>query len=218
MNAKFDEEPLVDLYKTLREHFRNNIYHDAELNYNSIDSIIRLILSNNGCGFVNDYVPACEVRIIDDYYIYFIKDAKANDANEFYDYIEFMGSKYLVIFLDYFDNIKTKEYINELSMITEKTIEDTMNELMGNSVYFDAIRKIVDIFISTITTPAIRTNILAASAAANKYRWAGVIIAADIINEFNPITENDISGLPFDKVLDLISKNIGLTLNGIHTM
>jgi hypothetical protein len=116
-------------------------------------------------------------------------DAKANEVNNYYDYIEFFGTKYLIIFMDYFENFFKPE----------------QPEIIGRSVYFDAIKKIVDVFISTTTSAAELMGSLSTTAASNMYRFAGVFIASLIIDELVGLNEDDVSIIAYNDLKYMIT-------------
>lgn len=216
MIALTNDAPLFRLYKSLLEEFKygwaDNIQNSQHKNINS-DPLLKLILENNGCAFCDN---SSFIRwAIDDegdgatYFVYFIYAAKANGANDFFDYIEFYGSKNLIIFTDYF-----KDMIKDRA----DPEKDPLEFAMGKSVYFDAIKKIVELFLCTSTPMAeINSPLLAATSAANNYRFAGTIIAALVINSICGLTEEDVSEMEYGQLMNMITSiKPQFLLNGIR--
>ena len=154
------------------------------------EAVMKLILENNGCAFTDkSIVQLSTLKSTPNYILGFICDAKANEVNNYYDYIEFFGTKYLIIFMDYFENFFKSE----------------QPKIIGRSVYFDAIKKIVDVFISTTTSAAELMGSLSTTAASNMYRFAGVFIASLIIDELVGLNEDDVSMIAYDDLKDMIT-------------
>ena len=189
MLAACDENPLLEVYEVLR----NAINKDSKITKYDISNepILKVILENNGCGFrENCKYSQVFLKNTKDYGIYFLYDAAANKANDFYDYIEFFGMKYLIVFMDYFNDLFSDKK-------SEDEIENNLNEWIGNSVYVDAIKKIVDVYISTSTSAAELMGSLSSTAASSSYRFAGIFIAAKIIDELVGLTENDVDTINY---------------------
>ena len=194
MYTKFDK-PLV--YKFYEE-------FDRQLKGNSqvqdIDKLLKLILMNNGVGMADECKQSVQCLIEDELYVYYLYGAKANESNEYFDYIDFYGTNYLVIFMDYFEDIVTQEKIdNEQDNITKIAMEN-----LGNSVYFDAIVKLVEIF-TYITNPITKSSVMLKTAASQNIRYISHIIAGKIINQFKTLTEADIDNIiALDELNELI--------------
>ena len=81
--------------------------------YEQPSDLFALIMLNNSCGFSRN----CSVHTVcisdndskEKYNLVFVKGAKANDSNVFYDYYSCNNTKNLVIFLDYFKDIKQNQ-------------------------------------------------------------------------------------------------------------
>ena len=220
MKAATDENPLYEFYLEIYnelEWLKNNINIEAfpvgkPINEDS-EALLKLILENNGCAF-NDYPVMHEHTLsnVKDYSLLFIYGGKANEKNDCFDYIEFYNYRYLIVFMDYF-----YEFFNNIeSSAGEDDVEGNLNELMGRSVYFDALKKVSDIFISTITPYAEISNTLATTAAANNYRFAGIFIAAKLINDFVGLGQEDQYLIKYTDLMNML-ENIPMTLllNGV---
>ena len=196
MVASTEKMPLFELYEAILEEFKwfkNNKdevwfpYVGKDLND---EAVMKLILENNGCAFKDkSIVHLSTLKSTPNYRVGFMLDAKANEVNNYYDYIEFFGTKYLIIFMDYFENFFKSE----------------QPKIIGRSVYFDAIKKIVDVFISTTTSAAELMGSLSTTAASNMYRFAGVFIASLIIDELVGLNEDDVSMIAYDDLKDMIT-------------
>ena len=219
MKSATDENPLYELYQVLYNEFewlQNNINNDSfpiGKSINTDEGLLKLILQNNGCAFNDD--PICHEHTLEsvkDYSVIFIYGGKANEKNDCYDYIEFFGYRYLIVFIDYF-----YDFFNEIKTSTgEDDVDGNLSELMGRSIFFDALKKIADIFISTITPYAEISNILATTAAANNYRFAGVFIAAKIINDFVGLGEEDQYFIRYQDLMNMLDNiPMALLLNGV---
>lgn len=209
MLGKYENNPILDLYMAMhRELLNRNISESSE----NIDDIFKLILLNNGCKISMDNTPKQTVIdiISNKYKICFITGMIGNDANEYYDFITFNGMKYLIIFLDYF-NIITEEDINN----SIDNVENSLKIMLGNSVYYDAIKKIVEVFY--LTFEPIPNGLLTTAMATNQ-RWNQVIIAIHLLNEFKPVDENDVSDISIEDIKKILSGSIECQLYGIRAM
>ena len=192
-NIKYD--PIHEFYLILNSILNKNNNSDfCNLSLNDKEQNMKLILLNNGCGFIDEpKFCAYVMKSVERYAIYFISGAKGNDVNEFYDYIEHLGYKYLIIFVDYFKDYLTGECNNP----------DPLN-IMGNSVYFDAFNKLASVFISTgATTPMISSSLLI-TCAYNKYKFAPVLVAACLLNNRYGLKEEDQSLIPYNDIMKMI--------------
>lgn len=219
MKTKYDYNPLELFSNTLYDALSEFILKPTVMNYVSVEPLLKTILLNNGCAFTDRAIEKM-VEITSDYTLCFIIGAKGNEVNECYDFIELYGMQYLVIFLDSFKGIKTGNAVipDKDKLSPDEVVSYGLNTLMGNSAYFDDIKKIVDIFTLTMYNPAIQTQSLQATSAAGNYRWAGAIIAGKILNSFRPLTENDVSGISLEELMKIINSNMGLgfILSGIR--
>lgn len=196
MVASTEKMPLFELYEVILEEFKwfkNNKdevwfpYVGKDLND---EAVMKLILGNNGCVFTDkSIIQLSTLKSTPNYVLGFMWDAQGNAVNNYYDYIEFFGTKYLIIFMDYFENFFKSE----------------QPKIIGRSVYFDAIKKIVDVFISTTTSAAELMGSLSTTAASNMYRFAGVFIASLIIDELVGLNEDDVSMIAYDDLKGMIA-------------
>ena len=196
MVGKYDVDPLGVLYTILLNHF-TDLKEKTMPEYNNIDPIMEMILKNNSCAF-KDNCYAYERSLgqySDSVFVVFIYGAIGNDANKYFDFIEFYGAHYYIIFMDEFKGIIDPRIKYE---------EDPLGFEMGKSDYFDQIKNIVDMFINI----EFSTQVPVASAAASRYRLSGIIIAASIINEIcdGGFTEQDYSGMKYEECLRLIAE------------
>ena len=207
MQGKYDENPIFNLYKSL-----DTLLISKVLRCSEIDPILNLILLNNGCKVHNNahvsQYQVCYDIIPNEYKVYFITGMIGNDANEYYDFLIFNGIKILVIFRDYFNDILT-------GPVDENDEFYNLKTAMGNSVYYEAIKKIVEIFQSTIEPISGR---LLTTAMVTTQRWNQAIIAIHILNKFKPVDENDVSDIPMEDIKKILDGNIELQLYGIRTM
>ena len=209
MLGAYNENPYMELYQVLKDKF---VYNPNESVTNIDDDIaFKLILQNNGCSFSDKCLYTHKyLNYTSNYGICFIHGAMGNTVNEYFDYIEFYGMKYLIIFMDYFKEFGVKK------PVTNDEVNDTLNELMGNSVYFDAIKKIVDVFIYTTVNPSLMNSFLSTTSAANNYRYMGIFIAAKIIDEKCGLTENDVSIMDYKELKNTIDNmSMNLLMIGI---
>ena len=196
MVASTEKMPLFELYEVILEEFKwfKNNKNEAWFPYTGKDindeALMKLILENNGWAFTDkSIIHLSTLESTPNYVLGFMWDAKANLVNNYYDYIEFFGTKYLIIFMDYFENFFKSE----------------QPKIIGRSVYFDAIKKIVDVFISTTTSAAELMGSLSTTAASNMYRFAGVFIASLIIDELVGLNEDDVSMIAYNDLKDMIT-------------
>ena len=213
MKAKYDVDPLVRIYNILNEEIKSylDFVHNPKygLKYKIIDDIIKLILQSNDCKF-SSYVLAREFKISDDYYLYLVSGAIGNDTNPYYDYIEICGSKYLVVFLDYFKDMKPKPKYNDGS------IESIANSFMGNYNYAEAIKTIVEIYIDTCKEYC---KLPTSTCAEFRYYTAPIYISAKILNNLVGFQEEDTgnSMLSYDQIMKSINSiSIEALILGIY--
>lgn len=200
MITKYDENPLIEFKDTLKEEIQNLLDGSYKTKYNNIDSLVKLILMNNGCGFKEESYGYIKSIMDNSYYIYFIIGGEGNTINKIYDYIDINGMNYLVIFLDNFIGINSEDDDN----------------IFGKSNYFDNITKLVNIFILSISNPSIFTNTFSTTSIGKNYRNAPYIIAASIIKDINgEISENSVYGYSYDKLMDILNNNVKFALYGI---
>ena len=217
MYAVLDRPLVYTLYTSIKDEIEWMIRNKGNKGFPwgkslNLDSVFKLILQNNGCQLSDDPVYH-EFTLKPDelnYKIIFMYGAIGNKVNECFDYIEFFGAKTLVIFMDKFLDIDSK-------LETEDEI------FMGKSIYINMIRIIADIFIATTTNFAeLNSSILSTTAAGNAYRFAGIFIAAKLVEPFcynGEISENDISIID-PKELNNMLHNIPfeLLLSGVKYM
>lgn len=206
MQLKYGEDPVYRLYNALDNEIKNKIICKAKCE--PIDPILKYVIENNSCK-IADNVPLTQSRynLIDDneYVIYFIYGALGNDAIEYYDFTIMNGTKILIIFIDYF-NIKT-------SLPDGDDPSSILAREMGNSVYYDAIKKIVEIFYLTAFPIS---NGLQATSIMNTMRWNQAIIAIHILNKYLPVTTRDAVDMPMEQIKDILRNNLSLQLYGIR--
>lgn len=197
-----NESMLVELYHTLLDQI-NSAEPIGEATPIVNDKLFCLILYHNGCAFSDDAVftryrfGVDKLNSIRDYAILYVYGAKGNEVNEFYDYIEFYGMKYLVIFMDYFKDYHKPRVKQE---------DDPLEFAIGKSIYYDAIKKLVEIVLATTVSMAeFNSPALAATSAATNYRFAPTIIAALILHNTIGFEPEDVSDINYDNLLGYIT-------------
>lgn len=210
MQGKYDRSPICNLYMIL-DSVLNLKNKQENIPYDKIDNLLELILLNNGCKTESNTIPHVYIGnvIEDEYNLCCVTGMIGNDVNEFYDFFIFNGIKYLVVFIDYFNGIMSSDDIDENDPLYSLKIT------MGNSVYYDAIKKIVEVFY--LTSEPIPGGLLTTAMGAMQ-RWNQAIIAIHILNWFKPVDENDVSDIPMEDVKKILDGNIKLQLYGIRTM
>lgn len=193
-----DNFKLLDFYKALNKAIKIFNCSEEYKKYNSLRKTKRLLLQNNGCG-IADKIYSHIVPIGKNYNIEFIKGISGNAANIYFDYLE-MDTCHLFIFMDYFDGI------NDAS-VPDDPIEAKAKELIGRSLYSDIIEKLVNTYIVTTVNPAVFTSDLSTTVLGGVVRYAPKLIAAKILNNISPITENDVSGIELEYLKSMILDN-----------
>ena len=214
MLGKYEQNSLYEFYILLKKNITmlvNNSYKEHYTKFTEND-LPKLILQNNGCGFMND---ACyNVMTIMDcsFRLFFIIGGTGNKANIYFDFIDIKGMPYFVIFLDPFKDIMNTQNDDQDDIIAKSAIE-----FMGKSSYYDIILKLVNNFILLISNPSIFTSTFSATSIAGIYRYAPHIIAASIINDIcGELNENDVGGVDYEFIKDIIDNNkITLALYGV---
>lgn len=213
MKGKYADSSIHNLYYRMYDEFRYyNVFRDkisVERGYYDIDELLMAILLNNGCKSSDKNLCYIYYDIIpDEYQIYFVTGMMGNDANEYYDFLIFNSMKVLIIFLDYFGEI-FDGYIADNDSLYQ------LKASIGNSVYYDAIKKIVEVFY--LTSEPMPGGLLT-TAMTTTQRWNQAIIAIKILNIFKPVDENDVSDIPMEDIEKILDGNIKLQLYGIRTM
>ena len=217
MQGKYEESPILNLYGNMYRELESYImqfnYSDINIDrgyYRKLDEILKLILLNNGCKISQEKEQEqyfCDI-IPNEYQICFVTGMIGNDANEYYDFLIFNGVKVLVIFIEYFNDIIVGEVDEDDELYNLKTA-------MGNSVYYDAIKRIVEVFY--LTSEPMPRGLLTTTMATTQ-RWNQAIIAINILNEFKPVDENDVSDISMSDIKKILNGKINLQLYGIRTI
>ena len=162
------------------------------------------ILSNNGIDCSNAKIKIAEIEnemanhksiSLNPYYLVFVIGAKANSANQYFDFTETRGTKILFIFLDYFEDMNTTELED-----SEEDMDQHMKYIMGNSNYFEALIGILGVFMTTCYGMYIKDSDLSRTVIGNIY-YAGLpMMSAIILNRICPITENDVDNVDMEAV------------------
>ena len=172
----------------------NNVINGDFSEYAPLDEKTKLMLMNNGCRMSDDGQKAKSVCIDTEYAIEFIVGAMGNDRNTFFDfYYDAYRVKTLVVFLDYFKEIKTEE--------PPEFDENGIRDITGNSVFFFAIKQITERFMISYFNPATMTGDFNATVAGTNFRYLPCIIAGFILNFFKPLTEDDTDGCGIEHVM-----------------
>ena len=197
-----------DLFKEYIELLLNEIYNinnDVDLSeYENCKDNTKLILMNNGCKFKDDF--KIKNIINKDFNIDFttIIGAFGNDINQYYDVINYCGITEIVIFLDYFRGLK-----------------ESNDPILGKSIYFNAITKLIEIFLLSYYNPITMTGpTFNSTAAGNMLRWTPMLIAGYILERLVGLDENDIEGcgINYNYMMDTLNNNsIKEILMGIRT-
>lgn len=176
---------------------------DFSNSYAKMINLNKNILMNNGCRFMEDREPLVKIVEINNFYkIHFVVNCMGNKLNQFMDYSDNGNYKNLIIFVDYFKDIKTT-WLDEYDENGIKNIDD-------NSDCFYAIKTITEMFLKSLYNPATITGSFMHTINANKFRYNPVIISCIILNYFRPLIDDDIegSGMAFDDIMNIINNNI----------
>lgn len=208
MKIKYDYNPLMRLYAVLDDAIYNLVYNIAGFD-NKTDDVIDSILKYNNCAF-SDTVNSITIEIVNDTYLYLLYGVKGNEFNEVFDYVDIYGSKYIIIFMDYFKNIK-REKMSEPT--GNYSVEEKLEYMMGNSSEFDAICNIVSFFISLISD--VKPNPRSVQEKINS--TAPVMIASFILNKYKPLEQNDCesSVIPYENIIEMLGMDLNNILLGL---
>lgn len=226
VETKYENSPLMVLYEALCNGFEKYFYvrgYARLRTYNpdrweKISDITANILNNNGCKYNEEAGGRpcfTEYELIEgEYYLQFVIDWLGNDVNECFDIYQIDGTCYIVVFLDYF-----KDMIKEIPD-DDESVEALAARAIGRSVYYDAICKIVRVFILMVYNPALALQDLAVTAAARCLRYAPSIIAIRILDYYvyNGIRQEDIPDMPIKEAKDYLSSSLPLMLVGIYKL
>lgn len=212
MLAKYDENLMFKFYNIFKENLNRAI---ANIKYEEpIDPLMKLILLNNSCKILEENeVFSKDIELDNNIYISFVNNMLGNDANEYYDYITFNGSKYFIIFIDYFKDTVN----NAITVSTEDEIKNTLHSLMGLSVVYDAITKLVDVlFYNIIDLPLPGT--LLTTCTGKMQRFNASIVAIHILDQYKYLTTDDIPNMRQSDIDEICNGMIQLQLYGIRQM
>ena len=207
MKIKYDYNPLFKLYKEL-DYAMYGIVNHKNNNDEETDDLINTLVGYNSAKLSND-VKSKTVEICDDVYLYLLYGAIGNDFNEVFDYIDIYGSSYIIVYMDYFKDIKTEDIGSEDSL----DMGEKLSYIMGNSNAFNGICSIVEFFIRL--TNKVKPNPGSIQEKINSI--APTMIAANILNRIKPLTENDCDGaiIPYERIMELLKLNIDNILIGL---
>ena len=207
MLCKYSSNPLFKVYNALNTNIHALIYNET-VNYDDKpSSVIDALLKYNYCGYSEEVKSITNEIIKDDTYLYLIYGVKGNENAEVFDYVNIYGSKYIIVFMDYFTNIKTEPPKESLN------IGDVLDNQLGNSVYFNAICSIVEFAIQIIDN----VKPVPGSIQQKINSTAPTMIAANIINDIRSLEEADTDGsiINHQTILNLLNENIGDILVGL---
>ena len=172
--------------------------------YITIDGRIALKLASNGCNITDN----TKIKYYNDSY-YYVVDGSANSINEFFDVILLKddSTPKLIIFLDYFKDINSQD-------------SDDFANILGKSLYFNAIKKLSEIYILMNNNPVILNGgYFSTTASASYLRYTPLFIAGYIVSRLVGLDENDIEGcgIDYNYMMDILN-NVPITdiINGIR--
>lgn len=212
MQTKLNYDPILNTYNILYDVIKR--YHAKGVNFEKeIDPLLFKILMSNSCLSSNKHTPkTLSFDVIDDEVkIVFVENMMGNAAKEYMNFVDIFGTKYIIIFIDYFDGIKD----------VKDNKEDDIKDVLGNFNYIDALASIVK-FIIKIIIP-INGDMSITCCAGIRYYKAPIIIAAKIINDISPIDPEidlpTVMEIPWDELKEIINEdkiNIELSLIGVN--
>lgn len=210
VRAKYDENFLMQIYNILTNGLNSYFYTSED--WEPLDDIIFSALRNNNCAYKESDKPMCEEFSTNDpdLMILFVNNMLGNDVNEYYDIIECYGVYYLIIFPEYFKDIKT-----ELPDPDDESIKALASKAMGNSVYYDALCKIVRVFIMLTYNPVVNLQEFLSTSVAMNLRRAQSIIAIFILDTYREIQQEDIPDVPIADAIKYLEYPLSLLLMGI---
>lgn len=216
MRGKYDYDPIYKLYGNLLSEINLYVTNKSadkitDYGYTGIDDLAKLILLNNGCKMTADEVVFQKIMPIipDEYNMCFIYGMIGNDVTQYYDFFTFNGTKNLVIFVEYFNIMQASDDQDS----DHESPSHILKTAMGNSVYYDAIKKIVEVFYSTFEP--VTSNLLT-TAMASTQRWNQAIVAIHILEHFKQVDENDVSDIPLEDIRKIATGATLLQFHGIR--
>lgn len=206
MKIRLDKDPVVS-YFTYLDSFIGDNYKDSETS--DMDDIYRRILSLNDHDVANAKVIEREILPNNELVISFVFNAKCNNKTMCYDIIHMYGVTNIFIFADYFSGLYENKDSDAMNLIAK--------EIMGRSVYYEALKKISYIILDYIY-PFKSDNL---SMAGFKYHQRyPLYIAAKVLDNLEPLSISDIDSeiimKPEDLMRDIKSKNINSLILGIE--
>lgn len=207
MKTRLDYDPIINTYNILYDILTR--YHVKGIEFKeNIDSLLFKILVSNSCPTsVNSIPKTMSFDVMnDELKIVFVEGMLGNATSEYMDFIDIFGTKYIIIFIDYFDGIK------------DGKTNDEIEDVIGNFNYITAIAYIVRFIINLIKPSDIPMSCCAGA----RYYKSPIIIATKIINDISPIDPEidlpDVIELPWGELKDIIEEkyiNIELYLAGV---
>ena len=98
------------------------------------------------------------------------------------------------------------DYFKEYHKPRATQDEDPLEFAMGKSVYYDAIKKIVEVFLATTVCMAeFNSPALAATSAAFNYRYDPAIIAALVLRSTIGFFPEDVSDIDYNELSDILA-------------
>lgn len=209
MKIKYDFNPIYRVYELLNEVISGYVQETiTDKDVENMDDLIKSILESSDVSFAKE-TYAIEKEIIPDVYFYFILGAvPANTSIQHSDYINCNGSKYIIVYLNFFDEFITEEIDEESNDI------DVMKKVIGNFNYFEGLRDIV-LFTMRILYPE---NVPARYTYSINSASSCVLVAAKVIDNITPIRKADVEGnnvLPFNVIKEAMGKDLNTLLYGI---
>lgn len=212
MHAKYDENLMIKFYNIFRENLIIAMKSNIEYEYTVIDPLLKTILLNNSCKISEDKEAFYkEVNLYENTYICFVSYMMGNDVNKYFDYITFNGSKYFIIFMDYFKDVIT----DAITVSSDDEIKNNLHSLMGLSVAYDAITKMVDVlFYSVIESPL--PSSLLATCAGSMQRFNASIVAMHILKYYKDLNTDDIPDMRQSDIDNICNGIMQLQLYGVR--
>ena len=211
MKGKYDENPLYAFEMVLINEINNRINNNYN-DYEDIQNFEKIILEENGCIFTNDSLKKHVEIMNGDYNILFIVNANGNSSNIIYDFLDINGNIYFTIFLDFFKNIKKRNY---------NSIISDPDSILGKSIYVSYLKTLAEIFIISIYGSVYFTNLFLKTSIYHNFKSNIDIFAGAVLyNILGSISPNDFEGCfidDFNKFIDLCSKS-NLAYYGIKNL
>ena len=204
MKAKYNQCPFTRLYEALREAI-NFYYYDNGERYKK-DGILEQILAEREASDPQSIAVQEEEICENEFSVLLCAFSEGSPKNAFFDYFQFYGYNYLIVYVKYFESVLSISKVREKSEVELSEMEKPLRDIIGYSSLVYGLNKIFKFGIELIS-PKIDTSI--STIYSDNTKNLSIIMAVKLLNEFVTLEEEDVidelagTGLSFEQVMNL---------------